>query len=100
MLDFYADWCTSCIEMEKFTFVDPTVIKQLSNVVLLQIDVTDNSPEAQLLMKEFHLFGPPAIVFFNAQDQEVQNSRVIGYLKADKFSQHLSEKIVLPENLN
>lgn len=100
MLDFYADWCTSCIEMEKFTFVDPTVIKQLSNVVLLQIDVTDNSPEAQLLMKEFHLFGPPAIVFFNAQDQEIQNSRVIGYLKADKFSQHLSEKIVLPENLN
>ncbi len=93
MLDFYADWCTTCIEMEKLTFADNSVQAKLSNLTVLQIDVTDNSLEDQQMMKKFQLFGPPAILFFDKNDQEIKNARVIGYMSAEQFKRHLDDNI-------
>jgi thiol:disulfide interchange protein DsbD len=90
MLDFYADWCVSCIEMERFTFPEPRVKAQLDHMVLLQIDVTANNADDRAMLKRFNLFGPPGIMFFDRQGRELSNKRVIGYQNADKFSQHLS----------
>jgi thioredoxin:protein disulfide reductase len=83
MLDFYADWCVSCKEMEKFTFSDARVQARLAQLGLLRADVTANSPDDQALLKRFGLFGPPGIIFFDAQGNEVL--RVVGYENADKF---------------
>jgi thiol:disulfide interchange protein DsbD len=94
MLDFYADWCTSCIEMEKFTFSDSTVKERLTNVKLLQIDVTKNSPADQQLMKQFKVFGPPAMLAFDPQGNEISSARVIGYLAPEKFIAHLDGRIL------
>lgn len=85
MLDFYADWCTSCKEMELFTFSDPAVQEALKDVVLLQADVTQNTPEDTALLNRFNLFGPPGIIFFNRTGQEIKTIKVIGYEKAEKF---------------
>jgi thioredoxin:protein disulfide reductase len=95
MLDFYADWCTSCIEMEKFTFSDPEVQKRLANVKLLQIDVTKNSPADQQLMKQFKVFGPPALLAFDPQGNEMGTARVIGYLPPEKFKAHLDGRVLV-----
>jgi thiol:disulfide interchange protein DsbD len=65
MLDFYADWCVSCKEMERFTFSDPRVRQQLAGWTLLQADVTANSEADQALLARFKLFGPPGILFFD-----------------------------------
>lgn len=88
MLDFYADWCVSCKEMEAFTFTDPAVQARMSRMHLLQVDVTQNTPADQALLKRFRLFGPPAIIFFDAQGQET-GARVIGYEPARRFQQTL-----------
>ena len=88
MLDFYADWCVSCKEMERFTFSDPKVVARLKDVVLLQADVTANTDADKALLKRFHLFGPPGIIFFDANGVE-QKYRVIGYEKPDKFLQSI-----------
>ena len=88
MLDFYADWCVSCKEYERFTFSDPGVRAQLAGVQMLQVDVTANTAEDKALMKRFGLFGPPGIVFFDAQGKEQQ--RVIGYMDAPSFLQRLN----------
>ncbi len=85
MLDFYADWCTSCKEMELFTFSNPAVQSALKDAVLLQADVTDNTPEDLALLKRFNLFGPPGIIFFNRSGQEIKTTRVIGYENANQF---------------
>lgn len=85
MLDFYADWCVSCKEMEKFTFVDPAVQARLAETVLLQVDVTANDAEDKAMLKRFGLFGPPGIILFDAQGKEIADSRVIGYQNAQKF---------------
>jgi thiol:disulfide interchange protein DsbD len=85
MLDFYADWCVSCKEMEAFTFTDPRVKERMGGLLLLQADVTANTPEHKDLLKRFSLFGPPGIVFFDAGGAEIRGLRVIGYQKADKF---------------
>jgi thiol:disulfide interchange protein DsbD len=85
MLDFYADWCTACKEMDLFTFSDPAVQKALKDAVLLQADVTANTPEDLALLQRFHLFGPPGIIFFNRVGQEIKTIRVIGYEEAPKF---------------
>ncbi len=84
MLDFYADWCISCKEMESFTFSDPAVQKALSNVTLLQADVTDNNANDKELMKALGIVGPPAIMFFN-EGQEQKAQRVVGFQKPDVF---------------
>jgi len=85
MLDFYADWCVSCKEMEKLTFVDPQVQAKLGNTVLLQVDVTANDADDKAMLKRFGLFGPPGIIFFDAGGREIAGSRVIGYQNASKF---------------
>jgi len=90
MLDFYADWCISCKEMEAFTFTDAQVQTQLSNVTLIQADVTANDAEDQALLKHFGLFGPPAIIFYTDSGTEIRNGRVVGFLNAESFSEHLS----------
>ena len=85
MLDFYADWCVSCKEMEAFTFTDPRVKAKLGGLLMLQADVTANTPEDKALLRRFSLFGPPGIVFFDRQGKEIQGLRVIGYQDADRF---------------
>jgi len=85
MLDFYADWCVSCKELEHVTFGDPAVIRQLASLTLLKADVTANSEEDRLLMKRFGVFGPPALVFFDATGSEIPGSRVIGFVPPEDF---------------
>ena len=89
MLDFYADWCVSCKEMETFTFSDPAVKKALEGVVLLQADVTPNDELDTELYKHFGIIGPPSIMFFGVEGEERRNYRVVGYVPADKFSSHV-----------
>ena len=85
MLDFYADWCVACKEFEQFTFIDPRVQKLLQNAVLLQADVTQNGPDDTALLSRFGLFGPPGIIFYDPQGNEIPAATVIGYQDADKF---------------
>ena len=85
MFDFYADWCVSCKEMERFTFSDPAVQATLANVLLLQTDVTANDALDQALLDEFGLFGPPAILFFGPDGRERRELRVIGYMNSGDF---------------
>ena len=90
MLDFYADWCVSCKEMEKLTFSDTRVQKHFADMVLLQADVTENNSDDKSLLKRFKLFGPPGIIFFDKQGNEIQGGRVIGYQDAEKFLRSLT----------
>ena len=85
MLDFYADWCVSCKEMEKLTFTDPRIQAQFADMVLLQADVTANNGGNRALLKRFGLFGPPGIIFFDPAGKEIAGRRVIGYQNAGKF---------------
>jgi thioredoxin:protein disulfide reductase len=89
LLDFYADWCVSCKEMEKLTFSDPRIQAQFANMLLLQVDVTANNADDKALLKRFGLFGPPGIIFFDSQGREIRGGRVIGYQEAEKFLQSL-----------
>ncbi len=91
MLDFYADWCISCKEMEHKVFTDPRVIKALEGTVLVQADVTKNDDLDIALMKKFGLFGPPGILFFDTKKQEYRSFRVVGEMSADKFLAHITE---------
>lgn len=85
MLDFYADWCVSCKEMEHLTFSDPAVQPRMAHALLLQADVTDNSAEDKALLKRFGLFGPPGVLFFDKQGLEQADARVIGFVPAQGF---------------
>lgn len=85
MLDFYADWCVSCKEYERFTFADPRVQKLLGDSILLQADVTDNTADDAALLSRFGLFGPPGIVFFDQKGQEISPQKVVGYQDANTF---------------
>lgn len=91
MLDFYADWCVSCKEMERLTFQDADVKKSFAGMLLLQADVTANSADDRELLKRFGLFGPPGIIFFDRRGNEIQGSRVVGYKPADRFSAILAQ---------
>ena len=91
MLDIYADWCVTCIEMEEDTFTEPEVKQALFDVILLQADVTRNDADDQHLLERFQLFGPPAILFFNTDRQELQEYRLVGYVKPEQFLQHLAK---------
>lgn len=91
MLDFYADWCVSCKEMERFTFSDPRVQQRLSGWLLLQADVTANSDNDKALLARFGLFGPPGILFFNNKGEELPDVRVIGYQRAEDFLATLAQ---------
>lgn len=89
MLDFYADWCVSCKEMERFTFSSPKVRARMQRMLLLQTDVTRNTEDDKAMLKRFRLFGPPGIVFFDARGQELHGLRVIGFQPANRFAQVL-----------
>jgi len=86
MLDFYADWCVACLEYEKFTFNKPNIITLMDKFELLQVDVTKNNKQHQLLLKEFNLFGPPGIIFFDSEGVEIKELRTIGFKNATEFS--------------
>ena len=89
LLDFYADWCISCKEMEALTFSDEKVMAALKTYQLIQVDVTKNTAEHQKILKRYQLFGPPAILFFNEQGAELTQARVIGFMKAQRFTERL-----------
>ncbi len=90
MLDFSAEWCSSCKEMEHITFSDAGVKAKMSEFVLVQADVTANSDDERALTKRFGLFGPPGILFFK-NGEEVKNARIIGYQPPEKFLAHLNK---------
>jgi thiol:disulfide interchange protein DsbD len=89
MLDFYADWCVSCKEMERFTFSDPAVQARMGRMLLLKADVTANNADDQALLKRFSLFGPPGIIFFRPGGEEITDRRVVGFMSADEFGAQL-----------
>ena len=89
MLDFYADWCVSCKEYEKLTFSHPRVKEYLSEYSLLQVDVTQNNAEHKALLKHFNLYGPPAILFFDKQHNELRTFRIVGYKNASQMLDQL-----------
>jgi thiol:disulfide interchange protein DsbD len=89
MLDFYADWCTSCVEMERDTFTDAAVQAALANTVLVQADVTANDDQDKALLARFGIFGPPTIVFFGPDGHERDGYRVVGFKGADDFARHV-----------
>ncbi len=91
MLDFYADWCVSCKEMEHYTFADERVQAALSGGVLLQADVTANDETDQALLEHFGIFGPPTIIFFDVQGKEKNAYRLVGYMPAEQFAAHADQ---------
>jgi thiol:disulfide interchange protein DsbD len=94
MLDFYADWCISCKEMERFTFTDERVQSRLKDVVLLQVDVTAGTPDDTALLKRFKLFGPPGILFIDRQGREIPRIRLIGYQDTESFLSVLNAVLI------
>lgn len=93
LLDFYADWCISCKEMEVNTFANPEVSKELKQFVLLQADVTTNSADNQALLKQFGLFGPLGILIFNQNSEEQKEQRIIGYMPPQRFMERLQQVV-------
>jgi len=93
LLDFYADWCISCKEMEVNTFANPEVNQELQKFILIQADVTKNSPEHQALLKHFGLFGPPGILIFDLNSEELKDQRVIGYMPPQRFIERLKKAL-------
>jgi len=91
MLDFYADWCVSCIEMEEYTFITDQVQAALANTVPLQADVTKNDAEDQALLKRFGVFGPPTIIFFDDAGRQLEGYEVVGFMNADRFASHVEK---------
>ena len=91
MLDFYADWCVACKELEQFTFSDTGIKNALKDTVLLQADVTNNTPEDIALLNRFKLFGPPGMVFFNQTGQEIASLKVVGYQPPEEFIKTLQK---------
>lgn len=95
MLDFYADWCVTCKEMERYTFPDPQVQSRLAQMVKLQADVTLNTAEHAALLRRFRLFGPPGIIFFDREGREINGLRAIGFQPADKFALMLDQVLAV-----
>ncbi|WP_036772898.1 protein-disulfide reductase DsbD [Photorhabdus australis] len=89
MLDFYADWCVACKEFEKYTFSDPQVQSQLRDTLLLQANVTHNSPQQKQLLETFSVQGLPTILFFDSEGKEIPDSRINGFMNAARFNEHL-----------
>lgn len=98
MLDFYADWCTDCKTMEQTTFKDPAVLAALENYNLLKVDLTDNTADQQAILKTLKVFGPPTMLFFNADGQEYARQRLIGHVSAAEMQSHLAQLASLQAN--
>lgn len=99
MLDFYADWCVSCLEMEAYTFTDSDVQTALSNTVWLQADVTANDAEDQVLLERFGVFGPPTIIFFDDSGLQRNGYEVVGYMKATAFATHVRQALAISDSM-
>lgn len=91
LFDFYADWCVSCREMDKYTFTDPIVRTALQNFVLLRADLSATTKAHRELLKQFNLYGPPGIIIFDTSGQERKNLRVVGFMRAEPFAKHVSQ---------
>jgi thiol:disulfide interchange protein DsbD len=91
MLDFYADWCTSCKELEHLTFSNPEVMNALKDYVLIQADVTENTDEQKALSRHFGVFGPPAMIFFDEKGTELTKERIIGFLPPEEMLEKLEK---------
>ncbi|HEY0635930.1 MAG TPA: thioredoxin family protein, partial [Gammaproteobacteria bacterium] len=93
MVDYYADWCVSCKEFEKYTFSNPDVQAALADAVLLQIDVTENNDNDQALLKRYRLIGPPALLFFDRGGQERSEFRLVGFVPPTEFANHARQAL-------
>lgn len=91
LFDFYADWCVSCREMDKYTFTDPAVKTALQNFVLLRADLSSITKAHRELLAQFNLYGPPGIIIFDIKGQERKNLRLVGFMRAEPFAQHVSQ---------
>ena len=91
ILDFWATWCVSCKELDEITFKDPEVIKKLQNFTLLKADVTQNSDEDKALQKRFGIVGPPALIFWDTNKQEVKSAKIVGYKNPKEFLEVLDK---------
>lgn len=91
LFDFYADWCVSCREMDKYTFSDPSVKTALKDFVLLRADLSSITKAHRELLAQFNLYGPPGIILFDTQGQERKNLRVVGFMRAEPFAKHVSQ---------
>jgi thiol:disulfide interchange protein DsbD len=100
LLDFYADWCVSCKEMEAYTFVDGEVQAALSNTVWLQADVTANDAADKALLERFGVFGPPTIIFFWSDGQQRHGYEVVGYMKAPDFAAHVRQALSVSDSMS
>jgi thiol:disulfide interchange protein DsbD len=100
LLDFYADWCVSCKEMEAYTFTDRDVQAALLNTVWLQADVTANDAADQLLLERFGVFGPPTIIFFGADGNQRHGYEVVGYMKAEDFVEHVQQAFAVSASMS
>ena len=89
MLDFYADWCVSCKELEAFTFPDARVREALADMQLLRVDVTENDADDKTILQHYNLFGPPALLFFAADETEIAGARLVGFINAEDFAAHV-----------
>ncbi len=93
MVDFYADWCTSCLEMEHTTLRDPQIRSALGHFRLLKVDVTEDTPDGRALMKHYGLYGPPAYIFYDAQGRRLQGDTVVGFEKVAPFMRHVQKAL-------
>ncbi len=91
LIDFYADWCVACLEFEKYTFQDINVRDKLDNFILLKVDVTDFNENDKKIMNRFNIFGPPAIVFFNSNSDELTKKQIFGFMNAENFLEHIKD---------
>ena len=98
MLDFYADWCVSCIEMEEYTFIKPDVQAALANTIPVQADVTKNDEQDQALLERFGVFGPPTIIFFGPDGEQRHGYEVVGFMNAEDFAAHVRQAVGEPSD--
>ena len=85
MVDLYADWCVACKEFEHKTFNQPQVQQKLAQILLIRVDMTKNSVENQIVSKKYNVLGLPTILFFDQQGNEIEDSRITGFLEAQPF---------------
>ena len=85
MVDLYADWCVACKEFEKYTFSDIRVSNILNELKLIKFDITETTEEHSMYLKEMRIFGPPALIFYDRNGNEIMDARIVGYMESDSF---------------